>query len=135
MVGILGSLSKIKYSYETIQPDKTIYFMRNIPLFTKAYFKLLHHLPLPFDLEKLSTPTELLLGIDGVEAGVVVSILGPTDGGFDPVLEFRRETLLVTLEFVLPCLFGESLVVVGIEDLGRVFEVPLFCTRGERPAK
>ena len=27
MVGILGSLSKIKYSYETIQPDKTIYFM------------------------------------------------------------------------------------------------------------
>ena len=132
MVGILGSLSKIKYSYETIQPDKTIKLMH---LFTNAYFKPLHHLPLPFDLEKLSTPTELLLGIDGVEAGVVVSILGPTDGGFDPVLEFRRETLLVTLEFVLPCLFGESLVVVGIEDLGRVFEVPLFCTRGERPAK
>ena len=51
------------------------------------------------------------------------------------MLEFRRETLLVTLEFVLPCLFGESLVVVEIEDLGRVFEVPLFCTRGERPAK
>ena len=131
MVGILGSLSKIKYSYETIQPDKTIFIHKGL----FQYVKLLHHLPLPFDLEKLSTPTELLLGIDGVEAGVVVSILGPTDGGFDPVLEFRRETLLVTLEFVLPCLFGESLVVVGIEDLGRVFEVPLFCTRGERPAK
>ena len=94
-------------------------------LFTKAYFKLLHHLPLPFDLEKLSTPTELLLGIDGVDAGVVVSILGPTDGGFDPVLEFRRETLFAALELALPCLFGELLVVVGIEDLGRVFEVPL----------
>jgi len=92
-------------------------------------------LTLPFDLEKLSTPTELLLGTDGVDAGVVASILGPTDGGFDPLLEFRRETLFVALEFVLPCLFGESLTVVGIEDLGRVFEVPLFCTRGERPAE
>ena len=51
----------------------------------------LTHIPLPFIFDEPSTPTELLLGIDGVDEGVLASMIFPPALCDPPVLEFRRE--------------------------------------------
>ena len=98
-------------------------------------------LPLPFILAEPSTPTELRLGIDGVDDGVPASTVFPIAFGEMPVLELRRDppppgtdvtTSCAALGMEGPCFTGDSVICKGFEDLGRVLE-PLLCTLGERP--